>query len=260
MAQAGGKSCRVLTSKRAQASTTAREPSRVATGSRAKAMKVMTSQLRGAALVKSTRQLSGKKMVASRTLNRPVSKPVRCPPQVWRSIQKMKAIDLEEVGRRATSNHDASRDEKCQHGGPVSVYQEPGEVSGLLLGERLQQKAGSGNDRCPARRLHGRPLYGRSCHEGEKTTAAVAFNAISMKGKLFRARRAFRGWRKVIPPASRLPLPRLAMYGIAMHLHAIGQAMMSLKVLTDFFLYLRAGEGLDIRKRSVIAPVKSAGA
>ena len=102
-------------------------------------------------------------------------------------------------------------------------------------------------------------LDNRGAHEGEKTVAAVEFNIISVKGKLVRARRALRGWRKEMPPQSRLPLPKVAMFGIAMNLIAAGSREMALMVLVAFFLYLRPGEAADIKASSVVGPVRSAG-
>lgn len=102
-------------------------------------------------------------------------------------------------------------------------------------------------------------LDNRGAHEGEKTVAAVEFNIISVKGKLVRARRALRGWRKEMPPQSRLPLPKVAMFGIAMNLIAAGSREMALMVLVAFFLYLRPGEAADIKASSFVGPVRSAG-
>ena len=100
---------------------------------------------------------------------------------------------------------------------------------------------------------------GRGAHDGEKTLAAVEFATIAFKGKLFRSRRALRGWRKLRPALSRLPLPRLLMMGIAMELLAMGQAAMALMVLVAFFLYLRPGEAIDVLRRHVVPPVRMAG-
>ena len=65
-------------------------------------------------------------------------------------------------------------------------------------------------------------MEGKGPHEGEKTLAAVEFKLHYMKGKLVRARRCLKGWRKAMPPQSRLPMPRLAMFGVAMVLAAKG--------------------------------------
>jgi len=100
---------------------------------------------------------------------------------------------------------------------------------------------------------------GKSPHEGEKTMAAIEFHRLSMKGSLFHSKRALKGWRKAVPPQSRLPLPRIMMFGIAMELVAASFREMALLVVTAFLLYLRPGEGIDLKKRNVVSPVKKAG-
>ena len=102
-------------------------------------------------------------------------------------------------------------------------------------------------------------LEGRGAHEGEKTLAAVEFDNIDHKGKLSRSRRALRGWRKVMPATSRLPLPRLLAMGMAMKLYAMGLPSMALMALVAFHMYLRPGEAIDLCKRHVIAPIIMAG-
>lgn len=62
-----------------------------------------------------------------------------------------------------------------------------------------------------------------------------------------------------MPPSSRLPLPRLAMFGIAMNLAAKGHKDRALMVLAGFNMYLRPGEALDLRKKNIVPPVKKAG-
>lgn len=61
-------------------------------------------------------------------------------------------------------------------------------------------------------------LDGKSASEGEKTVAALEFHQIALKGHLPRSKRALRGWRKAVPPSSRLPMPRPVMFGLAMNL------------------------------------------
>lgn len=100
---------------------------------------------------------------------------------------------------------------------------------------------------------------GRSAHEGEKAIAAMEFEFIKLKGKLPRSRRALRGWRKVSPSTSRLPLPRLMMYGMVMDMKARGLHDMALMTMVAFMLYLRPGEALELCKRHIVPPVKMAG-
>ena len=102
-------------------------------------------------------------------------------------------------------------------------------------------------------------LEGKTASEGEKTVAALEFHELKFKHHMPRSRRALKGWRKAVPPQSRLPLPRLAMFGIAMQMLANNLKAMALMTIISFDLYLRPGEALDIRKRNVVPPVKSAG-
>ena len=102
-------------------------------------------------------------------------------------------------------------------------------------------------------------LQGKSASEGEKAVAALEFLHIGAKNKVPRSRRALKGWRKEVPPGSRLPLPKLAMYGIAMLLYYRGRRLMALKVVADYDMYLRPGEGMELRAHNVIPPVKGAG-
>ena len=99
----------------------------------------------------------------------------------------------------------------------------------------------------------------RTPHEGEKSVAALEFFRVELKGTLIRCRRAMRGWKKVIPSQSRLPLPRIAMMGICMDLLARNFRNMALMTLTAFDCYLRPGEALDLRGSNVVAPVRAAG-
>lgn len=62
-----------------------------------------------------------------------------------------------------------------------------------------------------------------------------------------------------MPAQSRLPLPRVLMYGICMKLMAKGLSDMALLVITTFDLYLRPGEALGLTGRNVVAPVGAAG-
>lgn len=102
-------------------------------------------------------------------------------------------------------------------------------------------------------------LDGKSAREGEKTVAALEFHQIALKGHLPRSKRALRGWRKAVLPSSRLPMPRPVMFGLAMNLLAENKTDMALLVLVAFHLYLRLGEGLDLRKKNVVPPVRQAG-
>ena len=107
--------------------------------------------------------------------------------------------------------------------------------------------------------MDGLFLEGREVAEGEKTLASLEYHHAVLKGKLTRSRKCLRGWRKERPPQSRIPLPKLVVYGVAMIMKSRNQAEMAVKVLLDFDAYLRPGEGVSLRARSVVAPVKGAG-
>ena len=102
-------------------------------------------------------------------------------------------------------------------------------------------------------------LEGKGVNYGEKTLAAVEFYSQGLKGKMVRSRRALRGWRKLVPPRSRLPLPKMVAYGVAMRLLFQGEREAALLVLLSFDTYLRPGEALDLLKKNLVQPVAGAG-
>ena len=102
-------------------------------------------------------------------------------------------------------------------------------------------------------------LEGNPQATGQKVLAAVEFAFIEQKRHLARAKRALKGWQKLMPAPSRLPLPKPVAYGIANLLMAKGLRDMGLKVLMDFDMYLRPSEGLDILGKHVSAPVPGTG-
>ena len=58
-------------------------------------------------------------------------------------------------------------------------------------------------------------LEGNSQATRQKVLAAVEFSFIEQKGHLARPKRALKGWQKLMPARSRLPLPKPVVYGIA---------------------------------------------
>ncbi|CAE7708857.1 AMY1.1 [Symbiodinium sp. CCMP2592] len=102
-------------------------------------------------------------------------------------------------------------------------------------------------------------LEGKGVNYGEKTLAAVEFYSLGLKGKMVRSRRALRGWRKLVPPRSRLPLPKMVTYGIAMRLLFKGEREAALLVLMSFDTYVRPGEAMDLLKKSLVLLVAGAG-
>lgn len=85
-------------------------------------------------------------------------------------------------------------------------------------------------------------LEGRPMNEGEKLVASIEYHNPKLRGALTRSRRALKGWRKERPPGSRVPLPKLIAYGIAMKFLAAGKREQALKVVLDFDTYMRPGE------------------
>ena len=102
-------------------------------------------------------------------------------------------------------------------------------------------------------------LDNKTASEGEKTLAAVEFYYHGLKGCLSRSRKALRGWRKLMPPKSRLPLPKPVACGMAMRLLFLQEREMALALLLAFDLYLRPGETMGLKVKNLVAPVVGAG-
>lgn len=187
---------------------------------------------------------------------------VRRPPPPRRSVQPLPAVvQDQDVGKLAQQKKLTLLERKCvssevqgQYGQYLSRFEDFCRVSGFQWPPALQDV-----DPLLSDYMDTLFMEGRSPHEGEKTFAALEFHMLEVKGKLHRARRCLKGWRKAVPAQSRLPMPMLAMFGIAMTLAAGNHLEMALKTVVDFLLYLRPGEGLDLRSRNVVAPVRGAG-
>lgn len=102
-------------------------------------------------------------------------------------------------------------------------------------------------------------LEGRHVADGEKTMASVEYHHHKVRGNLLRTRRALRGWRKEAPPQSRVLMPMLLAYGLAMALMSRSQKEMAVKVILDFDTYMRPGESIDLKNKHLVRPVKGAG-
>lgn len=100
---------------------------------------------------------------------------------------------------------------------------------------------------------------GKQASEGEKTLASFEFHFVNHKGRMVRSRRALKGWRKAYPPSSRLPLPRLLMWGMVMQLIYEGCRQMALMTMAAFWMYLRPGEAHELCGKHVVAPARAAG-
>ena len=73
------------------------------------------------------------------------------------------------------------------------------------------------------------------------------------------AKQALRGWKRLAPGFSRLPLAWEMIAGLAMQLLANDRYMCAAGVLLCVIFYLRPGEMHKLRVRSLTAPLPSAG-
>ena len=94
--------------------------------------------------------------------------------------------------------------------------------------------------------------------QGTKTLAAVGhhrprFHRSSRTGLLPRARRALQGWQRIAPLPTRLPLPWIAVAGIAMVLAADGHPKAAVAVMVGADAYLRPGEIRGILPEDIVA-------
>ena len=159
--------------------------------------------------------------------------------------------------KSSAGNDDYTGEEKCFEGSGVAIHSIPGDVQEFLYGAR--------SPLAPFGRRRHRQVHGR--HDGldvpSRQVEQRRRKGPCCRGVRFyrppRSRRALRGWRKEMPPESRLPAPMLMVYGLAMALISMGEKEMGLKVLTDFDCYLRPGEGLSLLARNIIPPVAAAG-
>ena len=74
------------------------------------------------------------------------------------------------------------------------------------------------------------------------------------KNCLPRIRRAIAGWKKISPPRSRRPLPRLAVALLVDQLIQNGQSRLSLVIWMALEFYLRPGEALDVTLDDIVRP------
>jgi hypothetical protein len=94
---------------------------------------------------------------------------------------------------------------------------------------------------------------------------AIQFHNARFKGEMLvvRSKLALKDWRKLVPQGGslgvRLPMPKLICLGIAMMMLAHGQRSLAIMTLTDFDMYLRPSEGLELTEKCVVAPVRETG-
>ena len=100
--------------------------------------------------------------------------------------------------------------------------------------------------------------------QGTKTLAAVGhhrprYHRSGRTGLLPRARRALQGWQRIAPLPTRLPLPWIAVAGIAMVLAIEGRPKAAVAVMVGADAYLRPGEIRGILPEDVVARRGEAG-
>ena len=94
---------------------------------------------------------------------------------------------------------------------------------------------------------------------------AILFHNARFKGEMLwvGSKLALKDWRKLVPQGGslgvRLPMPKLICLGIAMMMLARGQRSLAIMTLTDFDMYLRPSEGLELTEKCVVAPVRETG-
>ena len=106
-------------------------------------------------------------------------------------------------------------------------------------------------------------LLGENGNTGSQLLAALSHVMPSLYKAvprvLPRAKRCAISWARRAPAHTRLPLPRSACFAIAGLLASWGQARMAICVVASFLCYLRPGEALRLRGRSLVQPAAAAG-
>ena len=106
-------------------------------------------------------------------------------------------------------------------------------------------------------------LEGEPAHRGEKLLASVLWRRPPLKraagGRRARCRQALRGWRKVKPHGTRLPLPFLVVMMIVNALWQKGLEDLALMVWLMMEVYARPSELLNLRGRDLVPGVRGLG-
>lgn len=95
---------------------------------------------------------------------------------------------------------------------------------------------------------------------GNYVVAAVGFFNPTMRGKdhLPKTMQCLKGWRKLCPPRSRMPLPFEVVALLAVTAANEEKFEVGLVLLLTFFLYMRPSEFTKIRVQDIVCPVKKA--
>ena len=178
-----------------------------------------------------------------------------------RSVQAIAVADLKGVGKKAQSNQMTILEQKSVSTEILNQYE--GYLKKLEVFSRENAVKWPLHvdeaDAVLADYMDVLFLDKKSPSEGEKVMAALEFFRHDLKGKCHRSRKALKGWRKTMPAQSRLPLPKVLMFGMAMRLLYKGLRNMALMVLVAFDLYLRPGEAMTLMGKNILPPVKVAG-
>lgn len=191
----------------------------------------------------------------------PKHKEIPKAPKPKRSIHSIPIVEMEHIGKRARlslltalEKRSVSSEVQAQYESYSNKFKDFCQVNDVVLPLPAEEA-----DALMADYLDLLFLEGGTAAQGEKSVAALEFHLHQYKNKLPRSKRSLRGWRKMVPPQSRLPLPRLAMYGLAMQLMSMNKRTMAMMVVTSFDLYLRPGEAIDLKGRNIVPPIKNAG-
>lgn len=104
-------------------------------------------------------------------------------------------------------------------------------------------------------------LEGEDLSAANYLVASVMFHVPGCKGlsTLPKAQQSMKGWRRLCPPRSRMPIPLEAIALLAESATHQKLPQIALVLLLTFFLYLRPGEAFKLRVQDIVRPVKRAG-
>lgn len=99
-------------------------------------------------------------------------------------------------------------------------------------------------------------IDGYASHVGEKILAAFMWSRPEFSrlggGRMAKSRQALKGWRKIVPPGGRIPLPYPVVCLLADYFVRSGDVDMALVVLIATEAYCRPSEPLRLRKQDVV--------
>ncbi|OLQ10494.1 hypothetical protein AK812_SmicGene5815 [Symbiodinium microadriaticum] len=101
---------------------------------------------------------------------------------------------------------------------------------------------------------------GEDLSKANYVTAAVIFNRPGSKGlaAMPMAQQSMKGWRKLCPPRSRMPIPFEATCLLVQRAVECGRKEVGLVVILIFLLYLRPSEPFRLRVQDIVRPIRKA--